>query len=321
MSGARRAATMVVALGGNALIRAGERGTVEEQRANAARVAAAVADVRHAGGTVVLTHGNGPQVGNLAVQQDESAAHVPPLPLSTLVAMTQGQLGSLLGLALHAVGITGVVTVVTHVVVAADDEAFARPTKPIGPFFSRELAAQQAARHGWLIAEDAGRGWRRVVPSPQPREVVEAAAIRHLVATGAVVVAAGGGGVPVLRAGAMLQPVDGVVDKDLAAAVLATAVGATTLVLVTDVPAVCLDFGTPGARPVDQLTLAEARGYLAAAQFAIGSMAPKVTAATRFLASGGRLALITDASHVAAGLAGQHGTRIVRGDRVQAGQR
>jgi len=313
--------TVVIALGGNALIPAGQRGTAEQQQANADRISRAVAGVLRTDVPVVVTHGNGPQVGRLALQQEAGADLVPPLPLSTLVAMTQGQLGSLLVLALRAAGVPTVASLVTHVVVSAGDPAFGRPSKPVGPFFTEDEARTLAAERGWVVAEDSGRGWRRIVPSPRPREIVEAAVIRQLADAGVVVVAAGGGGVPVVRDGKKLVPVDGVIDKDLAAAVLATELGASTLVLVMDVPAVSLDFGTPQARQVDELTLAEARGHLAAGQFAAGSMGPKVTAATRFLASGGQVALVTDAGHVAAGLAGEHGTRIVRGSRTRARSR
>ena len=305
--------TLVMALGGNALIPAGERGSADEQRANAQRIARAVAAVVRASSPVVMTHGNGPQVGNLALQQEAGVELVPALPLPTLVAMTQGQLGSLLVLALRAAGLTSVASMVTHVVVDADDPAFGRPTKPTGPFFNREEATAFAEKRGWVVAEDSGRGWRRVVPSPLPREIVEAAVIRRLAAAGVVAVAAGGGGVPVVRQGDELLPVEGVIDKDLAAAVLASALGASTLVLVTGVAKVFLDFGTPQKRPVNELTVAEAQDYLAAGQFAAGSMEPKITAATRFLTAGGELVLITDAEHVTAGLAGEHGTRIVRG--------
>jgi len=313
--------TVVIALGGNALIPAGQRGTAEQQQGNAHRISRAVAGVLRTDVPVVVTHGNGPQVGRLALQQEAGADLVPPLPLSTLVAMTQGQLGSLLVLALRAAGVPTVASLVTHVVVSAGDPAFGRPSKPVGPFFTEDEARTLAAERGWVVAEDSGRGWRRIVPSPRPREIVEAAVIRQLADAGVVVVAAGGGGVPVVRDGKKLVPVDGVIDKDLAAAVLATELGASTLVLVMDVPAVSLDFGTPQARQVDELTLAEARGHLAAGQFAAGSMGPKVTAATRFLASGGQVALVTDAGHVAAGLAGEHGTRIVRGSRTRARSR
>jgi carbamate kinase len=304
--------TLVLALGGNALIPAGEPGTAQRQWANAERIARAVAGVIRRRSRVVLTHGNGPQVGNLALQQEAGAELVPPLPLSTLVAMTQGQLGSMLVLALGTAGLTNVAAMISHVVVARDDPAFNRPTKPTGPFFTQEEAVTFAAKRGWVVAEDAGRGWRRVVASPRPLEIVEAPIIRRLLDTGAIVVAAGGGGIPLVRDGDVLVPVDGVIDKDLAAAVLATALGASTLVLVTGVPVVSLDFGTSRVRPVDELTLPEAQDYLAAGQFAEGSMAPKITAASWFLAAGGEVALITDAEHVSAGLAGEHGTRILR---------
>lgn len=311
--------TAVVALGGNAITREGQSGTLSEQAANVGAMAAAVCSLRDSGWQVVLVHGNGPQVGNLVIQQDSAAHEVPPLPLFCLNAMTEGQLGSLLTLALHEYAgdsLPGVVSLITHVVVSPDDPAFTHPVKPIGPFVDREQADRLAAQ-GWQLAEDAGRGYRRVVASPQPHDIVETEAIRTLVDRGLIVTAAGGGGVPVVSQGRGYRGVDAVIDKDLAAQQLAQALGAEALVLVTDVDKVALDFGTPRQRPVTELTADEAQRHLDDGQFPDGSMGPKVRAAIGFVRGGGRAAVITKAERVARSLDGEPhpddevGTRIV----------
>jgi carbamate kinase len=309
--------TAVVALGGNAFTREGQRGTYQELASNAAAMAQAVHRLRQAGWRVVVAHGNGPQVGNLAIQQDAAEPAVPGLPLPALVAMTQGQLGSLICLALREVAgsrAPDVVTVVTHVRVDAADPAFGRPTKPIGPFLSAAHAAELARSKGWTTAEDAGRGHRRVVPSPVPLEIVETNAIRRLLDEGFVVVAVGGGGVPVAADGDRLVGVDAVIDKDLAAALLATTVDARALVLVTDVDAVMLDFGTPRQRAITTVGADEMRRHLREGQFPEGSMGPKVRAALRFLDAGGGCVVITRPWLVPSALSGDpaHATRIVR---------
>ena len=316
----------VLALGGNALTRQDQRGTLEEQYANALAMAHSVRSLIRKGWGIVIVHGNGPQVGNLAIQHEESADLVPALPLFTLGAMTQGALGSLICLALHEVcrqEIPGAVSIVTHVEVDPADPALADPTKPIGPFFSRSEAAALEARRGWAMTEDAGRGYRRVVPSPRPMAPIEAGAISALSGAGYVVVAGGGGGIPVVRSddGAW-QGVDAVIDKDFAAERIADAVGAQALVMVTGVPTVRIDFGTPDERAVAEMTAAEARRHLADGQFPPGSMGPKVQAAAEFVeepgAAPGRLAAITTPELVYATLdepagviEGPGGTRIV----------
>ncbi len=317
--------TAVVALGGNAITRNGQAGTAAEQEENADRLAAAVCSLRDAGWQVVIVHGNGPQVGNLAIQQQEACGRVPALPLSWLVAMTEGQLGSLLTLALHRAaggGLPGVVSVITHVVVDQDDPAFRRPTKPVGPFMTADEAQGRADELGWTVGEDAGRGYRRLVPSPLPRRIVEIDAIRALIDHGSVVVAAGGGGVPVLADGPAYRVVDAVIDKDLAAQRLASALGAEALVLVTDVPRVLLDHGTDRAREITEMTADEARAHAQDGQFPEGSMGPKVRAAVDFLDEGGGTAVITDAARVRASLepgpSGETGTRIVSANHVGA---
>lgn len=297
--------TAVVALGGNAITRPGQAGTHAEQEANAGAMAATVCALRDAGWGVIVVHGNGPQVGCLSIQQDAARETVPVQPLFCLGAMTEGQLGSLLTLALHdACGgrLPAVVSVVTHVVVAADDPAFAHPTKPIGPFFDEQQARQLAAERNWTVAPDADRGYRRMVASPRPLRFLEHEVITGLVERGALVVAAGGGGVPVIEDGHAYHGVDAVVDKDLAAQQLATQLGAEALVLITDVAQVMLDYGTPHARPVTVMTADEAQRYLEDDQFPAGSMGPKVQAAISFIRAGGRTAVITNAERAARSL-------------------
>jgi carbamate kinase len=287
--------TAVLALGGNAFTREGERGTYAEQSDNALAMARSANAIVAYGWNVAIVHGNGPQVGSLAIQQEEGLAFVPAQPLFALDAMTEAQLGSMIALALGRTsqGQVPAVCVVTHTVVSVDDEAFESPTKPIGPFFDEARATELAIERDWTMLEDAGRGYRRVVPSPEPVSILEFAAIRSLVAAGTVVVAAGGGGIPVVAAEDGYAGVEAVVDKDLAAERLATALGAEALVLVTGVEQVCLDFGTPAQRGIDLMTTADAQRYLADGQFAAGSMAPKIRAGVRFLVNGGRRVVIT----------------------------
>ena len=306
--------TAVVALGGNALTRAGQSGTAEEMAGNAAAMAAAVNDVIEAGWRVVIVHGNGPQVGNLALQQEATAA-VPAQPLSLLTAMTQGELGSLIARAVNAVrGPGAAVAVVTHVTVSPADPAFAAPAKPIGPFFSAGAARRLAAARGWAVHPDAGRGFRRVVPSPEPAGIVEIGAIRALVDAGCVVIAGGGGGIPVDASGGRAAGLDAVIDKDRAASLAARLLGAQALVLVTAVDHVMIHYGTRRQAALRSITAAEAERHLRAGQFPPGSMGPKVEAALSFLAGGGDWAAITSPHLVAATLAGetQAGTRIER---------
>src|SRR5829696_1256194 len=292
----------LIALGGNALCSADQKGTYAEQRENARAMAASIRQLIDAGWSVLIVHGNGPQVGALAVQQEEASSLVPPQPLSSLCAMTQGYLGSLITLALHeCLGPTHhIVSVVTHVAVHGDDPAFAEPSKPIGPFFSeREAGELEEARH-WTMAADAGRGFRRLVPSPEPLAILEAEAIRRLVDDGMVVVACGGGGVPVTMSSHGYVGVDAVIDKDLAAQRLASTLEVDVLALVTAVPAVQLEHGTPRQRDLHALDVEEAARHLAEGQFGVGSMAPKVAAAVRFIAEGGRAAAITTPALLAA---------------------
>ena len=295
----------VVALGGNALLGPGERGTAVEQRANLASTFEAARAIL-TDGPVVVTHGNGPQVGNELLRQELASAEAPPLPLYLAVAQTQAEIGALIAAELEPVAGRRVAIVLTRVVVGEDDPAFVEPTKPVGPFYDSERAHELERDRGWVVHEDANRGWRRVVPSPKPLEVLELEAIRTLLESGAMVVAGGGGGIPVVARDGRHDGVDAVIDKDHASALLAAKLGAERFVILTQVPAVYTAFGTDEEKALDQLVPGrddELIGSLPA-----GSMRPKVEAAFRFVTETGGEALITSSEALAAG---QPGTRVV----------
>ena len=299
--------TTVIALGGNALIRPGERGTAAEQRANLRTTCEALRPLL-GDGDLVGTHGNGPQVGNELVRQERAADEVPPLPLYLAVAQTQAEIGALIESELAAVAERPVVCVLTHVRVDEDDPAFRNPTKPVGPFYSEEQARRLEADRGWTVAHEAGRGWRRVVPSPKPLGIVELAAIQTLVAAGTIAVACGGGGIPVSSRNGHLTGLDAVIDKDRASSVLAVALGAKRLVIVTDVEAVSRGWGTSAQEELRELDVRAAEALLP--ELATGSMGPKLEAALAFARTTGQIALITSAASLAEALAGRAGTRI-----------
>jgi carbamate kinase len=298
---------IVIALGGNAVLRAGDRGTAAEQRARIRETCAALGPLLE--GEVVITHGNGPQVGNELLRQERAADEVPPLPLYLAVAQTQAEIGALLASELAAVG-RAAACLLTHVVVAADDPAFERPSKPIGPFYKRSRARTLERERGWTMVEDAGRGWRRAVPSPAPLEIVELDIVRSLLASEAVAIACGGGGIPTVRRDGRLEGVEAVVDKDRASALLALGLGAERLVILTDVPAVLRAFGTAAEEPIASLTPADARKLVS--DLPSGSMAPKLEAAIAFTEATGAETLITSAEALEDALAGRAGTRITR---------
>lgn len=316
---------LVIAFGGNAILPSGQRGTVEEQRANVRRMSTELGRLILAGHRVVATHGNGPQVGEIMLRSDLAAEVVPPVTMDVAGAMTQGQLGYLLqqeiGNFLDGEGMkAGVCSLVTQVEVAADDPAFDAPTKPIGRFYARADAERMEREAGWQMVEDAGRGYRRVVPSPRPQSIVEWPAIRALLDAGQIVIAAGGGGVPVVRtSNGSYRGVEAVIDKDRSAQKLATLVGADVLVLLTEVEAVAVDFGTPEQRPLHDVSLDEIRRHYADGQFPKGSMGPKVEAAIAFLEAGGKRVIITSVEYLAAAVAGRDGTRITAGAPVKSG--
>lgn len=311
--------TLVLALGGNAITKAGERGTFPEQLRNIAQAVDSLAELVVAGYKVLITHGNGPQVGNLLIKNELAKHVVPPMPLDVCVANTQGSLGygiqQQLRNALQERGWQKeVVTFVTQVVVDPHDPAFRHPTKPVGPFYTAEEARELEKSKGYHLVEDSGRGWRRVVASPRPLEIVEKLAIRKALDEGVIVIAAGGGGIPVIRdARGRLTGVEGVIDKDLAAARLALDVQADVLLILTGVKKVALNFGRPGQRELDLMTLEEARRYLAEGHFPPGSMGPKVEAAMAFLEQGGRRVIIGLLEEAREALQGRAGTTIVPG--------
>jgi carbamate kinase len=296
----------VLALGGNALLGPGERGTAAEHRANLAKTFAAAESLVAGEGGLVVTHGNGPQVGNELLRQELSAREVPPLPLYVAVAQTQAEIGALMASELGPVAGRPVAVVVTRVVVDERDPAFEEPTKPIGPFYDADKAQSLADERGWQVREDAGRGWRRVVPSPRPRDILELEAIRTLIGAGVVVVAAGGGGVPVVERQGRYDGVDAVIDKDHASALLAVGLGADRLVLLTQVDAVYAGFGTDSSRRLRQLVPGRDEALLG--ELPEGSMRPKVEAAFDFVRATGGEALITSAEALGKDEAG---TRVV----------
>ena len=306
---------VVIALGGNALLQKGAEDTIEEMRSSARFAAEKVADVAARGWEILVTHGNGPQVGRILLQQDAARGVVHPMPLDVCGAESQGQIGYLLQVAVGDVFFERgterpVVTVLTFTRVRADDPAFQNPTKPIGPYYDEEQARALGREHGWTMAPDAHGGWRRVVPSPAPYSIVEASVITQLVADGVIVVASGGGGVPMLDVGPRLVGVEAVVDKDLAAAILARDVGAKVLLDLTDVKGVYRGFGTDGEELIERLTVAEAKAMLAAGELGTGSMAPKVQAAVNFLESGGERSVIASLADAPEAVEGPAGTQI-----------
>ena len=299
--------TTVIALGGNALTRAGERGTAAEQLANLRKACASLAPLLD-DPEIVVTHGNGPQVGNELVRQERAADEVPPLPLYLAVAQTQAEIGALIETELRPLAGRPVACVLTHVLVDAADPAFADPTKPVGPFYGGGQAEQLERERGWKLKADAGRGYRRVVPSPVPLEIVELGAIRALLSAGTCAIACGGGGIPVASRNGRLSGIDAVIDKDRASALLARELGAERLVILTDVPAVLRGFGTPAEEEVRRLSPAEAEQL--GPELAEGSMRPKVEASVEFVRTTGGEALITSPAVLSAALAGEAGTRI-----------
>jgi carbamate kinase len=308
---------LLLALGGNAIIPPGGAGTIEEQIAITEKTMRQVAEAVSPGARIVVTHGNGPIVGNIVLRNEAARETIPPMPLDVCGADSQGGLGYMIQQVMwnefHRLGKDrDVTTIITRVRVEADDPAFLRPTKPIGPFYRREAADRLRALRGWQMIEDSGRGYRRVVPSPRPREIMETAAIQTLLEHGVVVIAAGGGGIPVVRkSDGTLAGIEAVVDKDRTAAVLARAVGADELVIVTGVDRVAIGYRSPQQQDLATLAVDDARKYLAAGEFPPGSMGPKVEAAIEFVESGGREAIITSSVVLGPALRGEHGTRIV----------
>jgi carbamate kinase len=306
---------VVIALGGNAILQHREAGTAEEQLANLRRAAIEIAAIAAAGYAVAVTHGNGPQVGDILLRNEIAKDILPPMPLDVCGAESQGMIGYLLQQALGEAGLDmPVAAVLTRTLVDGGDPAlFGSPTKPIGPNYTAMQARGLEREKGWRMVQVPGQGYRRVVPSPRPLALVEGEAIARLFAAGVIVIAAGGGGVPVVgEGGGTLRGVEAVVDKDYTAALLARLVGAGDLLLLTDVEHVALNYGRADQQDLREMTIAEARRHLAAGQFPAGSMGPKVEAAVGFLDAGGERATIASLDSAADALRGRAGTRIRR---------
>ena len=308
---------VVIAIGGNSLITDPEHMTVVDQYRAAGETASHIAPIVAAGNRVVVTHGNGPQVGFILLRSELTRDVLHQVPLANCVADTQGSIGMQIAQSLqNAFGRLGseqqVVALVTQVLVDEEDPSFTNPTKPIGPFMSEAEARQRAEDDGWAVAEDANRGWRRVVPSPAPLRILEMPVIRALVEDDTIVVAAGGGGIPVIRKpDGSLRPRPAVIDKDAASCLLAQELGANVLVFSTDVDKVSLNLGTPEQEDIDRMTRAECRRYLDQGHFATGSMRPKVEAALDFLDAGGEEVIITQPHYLGEAMRGGQGTHIV----------
>ena len=308
----------VVALGGNAIIRKGEKGTITEQFANTRHSMGPIVDLLEQGYNFILTHGNGPQVGNLMLQNELSKAEVPEMPLGVADAMTEGSMGYMIEQCLQNEMIRkgvwrNVVTIPCQVVVDVNDPAMENPTKPIGPFYAEEQARKISAEKGWIVKDDAKRGYRRYVASPYPIDVIEKDAINTLLRQGYLLITGGGGGIPVtFEADGTIEGVDCVIDKDLASMKIALAVGARLLIIITGVPQVTLNFGTPEEKSLSRLTLAQARHHFQDGEFPAGSMGPKMMAAIEFIqANPKNEVIITDVDNLVAAMDGKAGTRIV----------
>ncbi len=306
---------ILVALGGNAILQREGKGTAEEQFANVRRACRHLVGIIHQGHKLTITHGNGPQVGDILLKDELAKGTLPQMPLDVCGAESQGMIGYMIQQSLRnelrRAGLDSqVATVLTETVVDGSDPAFKAPTKPIGPFYSASDAARLKDEKGWRLIDDSGRGFRRIVPSPIPLSIVQGPMIRELMDLGVVVIAAGGGGIPV-TSGAEARGLEAVIDKDLGAAILAKMVDAEVLLILTDVERVFLDYAKPSQRPIDKMTVEECKRYLAQGQFPAGSMGPKIESAVSFLESGGERVIITSLESAEEALAGRAGTTIV----------
>jgi len=317
MNGSGGSPIVIVAMGGHAFMQKGEKGTIEEHERNAVSIAEILMTLVDSGHHLVVTHGNGPQVGNLLLQNEQSRNDVPSMPLDVLVGMTEGSLGyilqqSLLNQLRKRDIRRYVVTVVTQVLVTEDDKAFQAPSKPIGPFLDRAEAERREKELGWRIIEQKGRGWRRLVPSPQPIKVIQRHMIRDAARAGHVVVACGGGGIPIIeKPDGQYAGIEAVIDKDLTSSVLGVDIGAGLLIILTAVPHVYVNFGKPDQRPLGAVTVEEIEGLYAEGHFPPGSMGPKIEAVIHFLKRGGRRALITNPESLPRAIEGRTGTHFV----------
>ncbi len=307
----------VLAFGGNAIIRKGQAGNIHTQFANTRKVLEGVVGLVVRGSGLIIVHGNGPQVGNELVRSQMASSEVPELPLGVLVADTEGGMGYMIQQSLQNLlwryrVKKPVVTILTQVVCDRDDPRFNRPTKPIGRFFTEEEAQQLLSEKGWVMREDAGRGWRLVVPSPKPSRIIEHKTISMLVDAGIIVIAGGGGGIPIfVEEDGDFEGLDAVIDKDFTASLIGRNVGADTLVIATDIQNVSLDFNTDRQKDLDLITVDEAERYLGEGHFLEGSMAPKIEASVEFLKAGGRRVIITSPDSLAQALRGEAGTTII----------
>ena len=309
---------VLVALGGNALQQSGEKGTIDEQRAHVKETADHLIEILEGGYSLLVTHGNGPQVGSILLKNERSEDQLPPMPLDVCGAETQGMIGYMIQQQLfNHLQEKGrkerVVTLCTQTLVDQNDPAFKNPTKPIGLFYTKEKAEVLKKEKGWDIVEQVGKGFRRVVPSPLPVDIVEGELIKELLNEGVIVVACGGGGIPVIKEkNGNLKGVEAVIDKDRTAAVLGENVGAEILLILTDVEQVALNFGQAKQKNLEQMTIEEAKNYLKQGEFGAGSMGPKVEAACSFIESGGKKAIITSLPKAGDALKGTTGTHIIK---------
>ncbi len=306
--------TLILAVGGNALLRPGDSGTAEEQFNRAKETAENIYHLFEEY-KIAITHGNGPQVGAILLQNETTKKLVPPMPLDVCGAMSQGEIGYFLAQSFHNVfeekGIEKeIVTILTRVIVDENDPAFENPSKPIGPFYTEEEARKLAEEKKWVMIEDSGRGWRRIVPSPDPKEIVEKGVIRSVLDSGFVAIAVGGGGIPVIRKNGKLIGVEGVIDKDLASATLGKDIHADKMFILTSVDKVYLNYGTEKQMGIEEMNVKEAEQYMEEGHFKKGSMYPKILASLRFLRSGGKAVLITSPESVNLALEGKSGTWI-----------
>lgn len=310
--------TAVVAIGGNAIIQEGQKGSLEEQFANVRKSMDPIIDLLEDGYRVVLTHGNGPQVGNALIKEDAAKHLLPPYSMDASGAETQGLLGYVLKQSLaNRLKERGLshetAAVVTQVLVDDGDPGFLHPTKPVGPFFSAAEARALETDKGYVMVEDSGRGYRRVVPSPKPMDILEKNAVKRLAQADFVVIAVGGGGIPVIEREGHLHGVEAVIDKDYASALLAEEIEADVLIILTGVEKVAVNFGKPNQEFLASMTVAEARKHMAEGQFPPGSMGPKIDAALGYVEKGRGIAIITSIDKLQAAVHGETGTRIVKG--------
>jgi carbamate kinase len=307
--------TLVVALGGNAILQADEEGTYREQLSNVQHAVAEIVNLIKEGYRVVITHGNGPQVGNLYIQNSLAGEVVPPMPFDVCSAESQGLIGYFIQqemqneLAKNNIHIP-VVTFITQVLVEPDDPAFKHPTKPIGPFHSKREAGLLSQKTSFVMKEDSNRRWRRVIPSPKPISIVEKEIIKKNIADGCIVIASGGGGIPVIKKGEEIIGIEAVIDKDLSACCLGIDINAQILMILTDIENVALNYNTPDQKWIDRMSLREAKRYLAQGHFKEGSMKPKIEAGIRFLENGGETSIIGSLQSASSALKGENGTTI-----------